>query len=150
VQEELAWTALQVAAEQARARKQAERVEAKERKKKEKLRKTRGDAWIVELCADDDEDGTPDLSSDVACLAVNCDGYFYINDDGTNWYNGIPDGLHRRLGGRQKHLPLPVYVSMGQNEQDYIKFADGKYWYDSDDPEFAAALSGVCVQLCCP
>jgi hypothetical protein len=76
VQEELAWTALQVAAEQERARKQAERIEAKEKKKKEKLRKTRGDAWIVELCADDDEDGTPDLSSDVACLAVNCDGYF--------------------------------------------------------------------------
>lgn len=40
------------------------------------------------------------------------------------WTEGLSNDLFNELNGRQRNLPLPVYVAMGSQDRYYIRFSD--------------------------
>eukprot|EP01080_Neovahlkampfia_damariscottae_P001736 gene1736-505_t len=64
------------------------------------------------------------LGNSTFSCALGDDGFIGITRSGY-WGIGIPKKLHNILIGRQKSLPLPVYVALGSGDRFYVEFADG-------------------------
>ena len=67
-------------------------------------------------------------SSRVELLAFASDeGWYVLWEDGcSEWYN-LPRGLHNVLNGRQKSLPPVEELSIGPNDEWFVRFLDGKW-----------------------
>lgn len=66
-----------------------------------------------------------------AHIALGCESYFYIDDDGETWWSGVPKNLHNKLWGRQSSLPAVHYVELDAcDAQNYfVSFAaDDANW----------------------
>ena len=74
------------------------------------------------------------IDTNFESISLGFDCFFILENDGsTMWSSGLPDGLHKKLKGRQSWLPRPEIVELGKRSRHsyFIQFADGqKQWCD--------------------
>ena len=74
---------------------------------------------------------------DEKVISMACGGQstiFLYENGGWAWSAGLTKQLHNKLNGRQRHLPSPLYVSIGSFDRYYIRFEDGKSeWVGCDE-----------------
>jgi len=67
------------------------------------------------------------FSGTVTSMACGGKATIMLYEDGGHaWTSGLPKNLYNKLNGRQRSLPSPEYVAMGNMDRYYIRFADGK------------------------
>lgn len=79
-------------------------------------------------------------SDRVTSVALDGDSWILVYDNGS-WAASadIPHGIYEVLHTGRTTNPLPVYVSMGSDDQYYIEFANGEYEFVGP-PEMTAEL----------
>jgi len=74
------------------------------------------------------------IDTNFESISLGFDCFFILENDGTTmWSSGLPDGLYKKLKGRQSWLPRPEIVEIGKRSchSYFIQFADGqKQWCD--------------------
>jgi len=74
------------------------------------------------------------IDTNFESISLGFDCFFILENDGTTmWSSGLPDGLHKKLKGRQSWLPRPEIVELGKRscQSYFIQFADGhQQWGD--------------------
>lgn len=61
-------------------------------------------------------------------LAFAPDGGYYIMwEDGTSEWLGLPRGLHNQLVGRNKSLPGVEFLSIGPNDEWFVRYLNGSW-----------------------
>lgn len=67
-------------------------------------------------------------NSNVKSIALGPDqAYYCMWEDGTEWWENLPQGLYNLLNGRQKSLPPVRNVNLGTRGEYFVVFDDGAW-----------------------